>query len=160
MDTSASVDDSPDLAFLFAQASHVLTTELTAGLEALGISPRAFCVLSRAKAGKYTQIQLAELCNLDKTTMVVTIDELERLGLAARRPSSTDRRAHIISVTDAGERKAAEGQAIVACIHRDVLSSLPEDERRVFVGGLERLVRTRLSTPLQCERPVRRRRSA
>ena len=60
------------------------------------------CVLYHALGGEFTQIQLAEQCALDKTTMVVTMDALEKAGLAERRPSPTDRRARIIAVTDAG----------------------------------------------------------
>jgi hypothetical protein len=89
--TPAKVD--VDLMFLLSQASHALETEMTAQLQALGISPRAHCVLTHALSGELTQSQVAERCALDKTTMVVTMDELERAGLAERRPSSTDRRA-------------------------------------------------------------------
>jgi MarR family transcriptional regulator for hemolysin len=145
-----------DLTFLLSQASHVLTTELTAGLAELGITPRAHCVLAHAMTGDLTQKQLAELCALDKTTMVVTVDELERAGLAERRPSSTDRRARIISVTDAGETIVGQAQQIVARIHDDVLAALPSHERQAFVDGLQRLVSDRLSTPVHCERQVRR----
>src|SRR4051794_23858792 len=93
-----------DLMLLLSQASHALHTELAAALTALGVSPRAHCVLSAAISGEKTQKELADVCGLDKTTMVVTIDELERKGLAERRPSTTDRRARIISVTDTGAR--------------------------------------------------------
>jgi L-lactate utilization protein LutB len=137
-------------------ASHALATELTAGLTELGISPRAHCVLSKAMGNELTQSQLAGLCALDKTTMVVTIDELERGGLAERRLSSTDRRARIIFVTEAGEQMVERGREIVARIYDDVLGSLPEGEREAFVGALARLVNGRLATPVHCERPVRR----
>ncbi len=149
----------PDLLLLLSQASHVLTTELTAGLAELGLSPRAFCVLSKALPGNLTQRQLANLCDLDKTTMVVTVDELERAGLAARHPSSNDRRARIISVTPEGEQLVAEAQCIVARIYGDVLAALPPGECEAFVNGLTRLacVGGRLSTPVPCDRPPRRR---
>ena len=77
----ATVERVPDLAMLFAEASHSLQTELTARLEHLGLSPREQCVLIKALDGDRTQIQLAELCQLDKTTMVVTVDKLEKRGL-------------------------------------------------------------------------------
>src|SRR5690242_6074103 len=93
----------PDLMMLLSQASYALNTELTAALQGLGISPRANCVLCHAMAGNLTQGQLAEVCALDKTTMVVTLDELERAGLAERQLSSTDRRARIVVVTPAGK---------------------------------------------------------
>jgi DNA-binding MarR family transcriptional regulator len=144
---------------LLGQASHALNTELTAGLARVGISPRAHCVLSHALREELTQSELADECALDKTTMVVTLDELEQAGLARRRPSSIDRRARIVSVTAAGRRKVAQADAIVEGIVSDVLSSLPAAERQAFTSALERLVSNRLSTPVQCEPPVRRRRT-
>ena len=146
-----------DLMFLLSQASHALETEMTAQLQALGISPRAHCVLTHALRGELTQSQVAEQCALDKTTMVVTMDELERAGLAERRPSGTDRRARIIAVTKAGERSVAEANAIVERIYAEVLGTLPAGQRDAFVAGLAQLVGGRLSTPAKCERPVRRR---
>jgi MarR family transcriptional regulator, transcriptional regulator for hemolysin len=154
MATSAPAD--VDLALLLSQASHALTTELTAGLTELGISPRAHCVLSKAMGRELTQSQLAGICGLDKTTMVVTIDELERAGLAERRLSSTDRRARIIWVSEAGEQVVARGRRIVARIYDDVLGAIPEAEREAFVDALSRLVAGRLAVPVVCERPVRR----
>jgi DNA-binding MarR family transcriptional regulator len=94
---------------------------------------------------------------LDKTTMVVTIDELERAGLAKRRPAATDRRARVIGVTRAGERKVAEAREVVERIHEDVLAALPARERRTFMDALTRLVAGRLSKPAECEKSVRRR---
>jgi MarR family transcriptional regulator, transcriptional regulator for hemolysin len=147
----------PNLALLLTQAGHALQTELTARLADLGVSPRVQCVLSTAMTGELTQARLAELCALDTTTMVVTIDELEKAGLAERRPSSTDRRARIIVVTEAGEQLVARGQRIVGEVYDDVLGTLPPEERQPFVDALERLVAGRLADPPQCPKPVRRR---
>lgn len=144
-----------DLGLLLSRAAHGLHAELTAGLIELGISPRAHCVLSHAMGGELTQSQLAGLCSLDKTTMVVTIDELERAGLAERRLSSTDRRARIIWVSPAGEQLVERGREVVARIYDDVLGALPEGEREAFVEALA-LVAGRLADPPPCEKPVRR----
>jgi DNA-binding MarR family transcriptional regulator len=146
-----------DLMLLLWKASHALTTEHTAALAGLGIAPRAYCVLSKAATGGLTQIQLAERCGVDKTTMVVTVDELERAGLAGRRLSPTDRRARIIVVTDAGHETIAAGKEIIARLHREILSTLPHREREAFVAALTRLVEGRLSDPVPCDPPVRRR---
>ena len=114
-------------------------------------------MLAHALRGELTQSQVAEQCALDKTTMVVTMDELERAGLAERRPSSTDRRARIIAVTEAGRRIVEEADAIVAGIYGEVLEALPARQRDAFVAGLATLAGDRLSAPAKCERPVRRR---
>ncbi|CAA9517366.1 MAG: Transcriptional regulator, MarR family [uncultured Solirubrobacteraceae bacterium] len=145
-----------DLCWLLARASHALTTELTAAMEDLGISPRAQSVLSAAMTGDHTQIEVARMVGLDKTTMVVTLDELQEAGLAERRPSPSDRRVRVIAVTDAGRRKVREAQAIAERVREDVLSVLPAEERRAFVDALRRLVDERLGEPTPCGHPVRR----
>jgi DNA-binding MarR family transcriptional regulator len=146
-----------NLCWLLSQASYVLTTELTAGLEELGVSPRAHAVLVAALAGEHSQIELARMVGLDKTTMVVTLDELEAAGLAERRPSAEDRRARVVAVTEAGERKVRQAERIIGRIQADVLGDLPARDRRVFVEALGRLVSGRLSEPAVCSHPVRRR---
>jgi MarR family transcriptional regulator, transcriptional regulator for hemolysin len=148
-----------DLAWLLATVSHALTTELTAALEDLSVTPRGYCVLSTAVQGEYTQTALAHAIGLDKTTMVVTIDALERAGLVVRRMSGTDRRARVIAVTEAGREKVAEGERIVAGIQADVLSGLPPGSREPLMDALRRLAAERLCTPVQCETTVRRPRS-
>jgi DNA-binding MarR family transcriptional regulator len=155
----ATTERSPDLVFLLSQAAHALQTEMTANLADLGVTPRMHCVLYHALAGEFTQIQLAEQCALDKTTMVVTMDALEQAGLAERRPSPTDRRARIIAVTDSGAEMVRRGDAIVTRLYADVLESLPESTRDAFVGALHSLVHGRLANPPACEQPVRRRRT-
>jgi len=146
-----------NLCWLLSRASYTLTTELTAAMEDLGVSPRAHAVLTAAAGGEHSQTELARMVGLDKTTMVVTLDELEAAGLAERRPSPTDRRARVIAVTAAGARKLAEAEDIGDRIRDDVLSVLPAGERKVFLDALTRLVRERLAEPVQCAQPVRRR---
>ncbi|HEX6470659.1 MAG TPA: MarR family winged helix-turn-helix transcriptional regulator [Streptosporangiaceae bacterium] len=157
MSTGAAPDRTvPDLTGMLSHIGHVLTTKLTAALAEIGLTPREQCVLWHALEAERTQAQLAELADLDKTTMVVTVDRLERAGLAERRPSSTDRRARIISVTEAGRRAVADGTKIVDRVHGEVLAALPSDERQAFADALVLLLEGPLATPVECDRPVRR----
>jgi MarR family transcriptional regulator for hemolysin len=149
-----------DLCWLLSRASYILTTELTAAFEGIGLSPRAHCVLATAMTGEHTQTEIAQAVGLDKTTMVVTLDELEAAGLAERRPSAADRRARIVAVTKAGERKVRAAEDIADRIRADVLGTLPERDREVFLDSLTRLVGDRLSEPAQCTRAPRRRAAA
>ncbi|MFF2657120.1 MarR family winged helix-turn-helix transcriptional regulator [Kitasatospora sp. NPDC058032] len=147
-----------DLSGLLDHASHVLATRMAAAFTELGVTPRAYCVLFHALAAERTQSRLAELADLDKTTMVVTVDQLERAGLAERRPAAADRRARIVRVTEAGERAVERGTAIADRVHREVLDSLPREERTVFVAALARLVDGggALADPVGSEPTVRR----
>src|SRR5215213_8711628 len=162
LERTKTADDCPDclaenLSWLLTQAHFNLISEIAAAFEPLGVSNRGYHVLATAEAGEFTQKELAERIGLDKTTMVVTVDELEKAGLAERRPSSTDRRARVISVTKAGERKVRQGQEIVERIQNDVLESLPTPERKLFLEALGTLVKDRLAEPAECSPPLRRR---
>src|SRR2546423_2325 len=114
----------PDLSFLLDHTSHVLRTRMAAGLAEIGMTARMHCVLIKALEEERTQIQIAELGDMDKTTMVVTVDALEKAGLAERRPSATDRRARIIAVTEAGAEMARRSQAIVDRVHAQAVGAL------------------------------------
>ncbi|MFB4317403.1 MarR family winged helix-turn-helix transcriptional regulator [Actinomadura sp. 21ATH] len=146
----------PDLSFLLDHTSHVLRTRMSAALAEIGLTARMHCVLEHALEEERTQIQLAEIGGMDKTTMVVTVDALEAAGYAERRPSSKDRRARIIAVTESGAEIAARSTRIVDRVHEEVLGALPEDERAVFVRALNRLAGGLLAEPVECPTPVRR----
>src|ERR671916_3163951 len=98
-----------NLGWLLAQASHVLKTELTAALEGLGVSPRAHHVLATALGEEYTQTELARIVGIDKTTMVVTLDELEAAGLAERRAAAAPRRTPPAGGTQSRGREGRPG---------------------------------------------------
>lgn len=154
-DASAAL--STHLCWLLSRASYTLTTELAAALESVGLTPREHEVLTAAAGGEHTQGELGRIVGLDKTTMVVTLDELEAAGLAERRPSPSDRRVRVIAVTAAGRRKCARADQVISEIHRDVLAALPAAERKQFMRSLARLVNERLAEPVATPQPIRRR---
>lgn len=146
----------PDLSFLLDHTSHVLRTQMAARLGEIGLTPRMHCVLVHALEEERTQAQLAEIGDMDKTTMVVTVDALEKAGLAERKPSSTDRRARIIAVTEEGAKVAEESRKIVDDVHESALGALPDGERDVLLRALNRLVTGHLETPAEGPRQARR----
>lgn len=153
---TANVTVDVDLSCALSRASYSLATEVTAALAEVGLTQRTYSVLNQALTGEYTQIRLAEACQLDKTTMVNTIDEMERDGLVERRPSSTDRRARVIVVTPAGRAATARAADITAALYADVLAAIPAGERDSFVKNLALLADGRLGVPVACDRMPRR----
>lgn len=152
----APTNTEPDLSFLLDHTSHVLRTRMAAALAEIGLTARMHCVLVHALEEERTQIQLAEIGDMDKTTMVVTVDALEKAGLAERRPSATDRRARIIAVTEKGARLARRSTQIVDRVHGEVLGTLRADEREVFLRAMNRLVAGHLAKPVENPQQVRR----
>ncbi|PTL55677.1 MarR family winged helix-turn-helix transcriptional regulator [Paraconexibacter algicola] len=162
-DLGADVDDAgrpgclvSDLGWLLSQAHFALAHQLAVAMRDVGISPRALHVLQTARAREWNQSELAEAVGLDKTTMVSTMDELEQLGLAERRPAAHDRRARVIAVTAEGARTADRARRVVEETQAAVLAELDESQRRAFLDGLSQLVRTTLAEPAGCT-PLRRR---
>jgi DNA-binding MarR family transcriptional regulator len=146
-----------NLAWLLYRAHWALAAELTAALEPLGVSARGYHVLHAALSGEHTQTELADMVGLDKTTMVVTLDELERAGLAERRLAPHDRRARIVAVTAAGERKVVEAEKVKERVQAEVMGELSAAEGEALIGALSTLVEGRLAEQVECTPPLRRR---
>jgi MarR family transcriptional regulator for hemolysin len=147
-----------DLAFLLNQASYALAARTGGALGDLGISVREYCVLMKAAEGERTQNEVAEAAACDKTTMVVTLDSLERAGLAERRVSSADRRARVVVVTAKGRKVLDRAHEIVGRVYDDALAGLDPTTRDALVAGLAELTRGdgALATPYHFA-PQRRR---
>lgn len=146
----------PDLSYLLTHSGYVLATRMTAAMAEIGLTPRGYCVLFHAMETERTQAELAAISDMDKTTMVATMDELERSGWAERHPSAHDRRARIVTVTEEGRRMAERGTRVADRVHREAVDSLPEDLRKPLVDALERLAEGHLAAPVESPRPVRR----
>ncbi|MDO8185581.1 MarR family transcriptional regulator [Conexibacter sp. JD483] len=70
----------------------------------LGIGKPALLVLVTLvrEGAPLRQARLAERSGVDRATLVALLNELESRQLAARAPDPADRRAHAVSITDAG----------------------------------------------------------
>ena len=156
--TAARTAPSVDLSMLLNQAGYALTSRLSAALEEVGISVRVYCVLAKAAEGDYTQSQLAELAWMDKTTMVVTLDEMEARGLAERRHAPGDRRVRVIAITAKGRELLDRADRIVQELYDDLLADVGPRQRDAFLAVLQQLVAGPLAAPFHLEKPARRRR--
>ena len=76
----------------------------------------------------------AEEALLDKTTMVTTLDGLERAGLARRVPSPTDRRARLVETTAQGEALVEKAATVIQGLYDEVLGVLGADRDAVVDG--------------------------
>jgi MarR family transcriptional regulator, transcriptional regulator for hemolysin len=128
-----------NVCWLLSRANWLQKAEIEAALMSTGLTTRQHQVLIAALDAEHTQTQLANILGLDKTTMMVTLDELEREGLAERRPVPSDRRARLVAVTAAGRKLLRKADKAFGEANERVLMRLPEAERSVFLQALERL---------------------
>lgn len=132
--------------FLLSKAAQRAVADVEVALRPLGIRTRHYGVLAAlAEAGPLSQQRLGEWLRVDRTTMIALVDDLEQLGLAARRRLSTDRRAYALELTPAGERLLADGRAVIAAAEEQTLAALSAAERRHLHALLQRW----------CKRPAR-----
>jgi DNA-binding MarR family transcriptional regulator len=97
------------------------------GLAAEGIrSAHAQVLVVIDAEGPMSQRALGSRLRIDKSPMVGLIDDLERLGLAERRRSPTDRRVQAIHLKPDGAR-----------VLRERVMPLAEEENERIFGGLD-----------------------
>lgn len=105
--------------------------ELVRTLEPLGLKPQHYGVLAvLAEEGLHVQRHLGEKLGIDRSTMVVVVDELEEAGLVERRRDRRDRRRYELSITGAGKRALSEAEPVVEGVKNAVLAPLDESQRR------------------------------
>jgi DNA-binding MarR family transcriptional regulator len=75
--------------------------------------------------------------------MVRTIDELEDRDLCVRRPSTSDRRANAIHLTEAGRQLFADARGAAATVGETLLADLAPEERAQLRDLLARVVAPR-----------------
>jgi DNA-binding MarR family transcriptional regulator len=116
------------LFFRLWRASH---TRIAEALDSVGLTPALFAILNvlGARQGAIQQ-EIGSEMGIDRSTMVVLIDELEAKGLAKRRPHPADRRAREVAITPKGRQLLARGRQMAAQVEDEVLRGLTDTERR------------------------------
>ena len=128
------------LFFRLWRASH---TRIADALKSVGLTPALFGLLNvlGAREGAIQQ-ELSSAMGIDPSTMVSLIDELEKAGLAKRRPHPTDRRAREVVITAKGRRVLERARRLATQVEDDVLGGLTAAERRQLLTLLRRALRS------------------
>ena len=87
-----------------------------------------------------TMNELARLLGLDKSSVTGLVDRAERRGLVVRVPSTTDRRAVLVGLTDRGRSLASGGAARFQADVSVLLGHLPPADRDALAGLISRLL--------------------
>ena len=134
------------LFFRLWRASH---TQVAEALQSVGLTPALFGVLNvlAAREGAIQQ-ELGSVMGIDPSTMVSLIDELERAGLAKRRPHPEDRRARQVSITPKGRRLLQRARRLALESEDEVLRGLTAAERRDLLRLLRRAFNSAPPQPL------------
>jgi DNA-binding MarR family transcriptional regulator len=109
-------------------------------LEPLGFHPREYGVMHvvGARPG-ITQEELAAQSNVDRTSIVALLDQLEERGVAERRVHPKDRRKRCIFLTEEGARTLEKLRAIALDVGEEMFAPLNAREREQLSALLRKL---------------------
>jgi DNA-binding MarR family transcriptional regulator len=124
------------LFFRLWRASH---TRVAEELATIGLTPALFAVLNflRTREGAIQQ-EIGSAMEIDPSTMVSLVDQLEGAGLARRRPRPTDRRAREVAITAKGKRMLERSRRIAMDVEDEVLQGLSAAERARLLALMRR----------------------
>ena len=109
------------LSFLTSQVGARSAQLFADRLAPLGVSPRAFGVLSNlSSTGGQSQQQLADTLGIHRNNMVGLIDELEAAGWVRRHRSQRDRRAFDVRLTRAGSALVSRINNLIPALDAEV----------------------------------------
>ncbi|UCG40035.1 MAG: MarR family transcriptional regulator [Acidimicrobiia bacterium] len=95
--------------------------------------------------GDLRMSDIADKLVLSRGGTTKVIDRLEALGYVAREPDPEDRRATLVTITDAGRGVRRKAQAVTDVeLERMWAGHLTEEESTVIVEAMQRVVHARL----------------
>ncbi|PRY67154.1 MarR family transcriptional regulator [Glaciihabitans tibetensis] len=91
-------------------------------------------------SGPVRMSKLAEWMEVDKSTMTTEIHRLEKAKLVSRRPDPSDRRAVLVSSTEAGRTAIAKHRHAAQDVYDTLVGKWTEEDRTEFARLLGRFV--------------------
>lgn len=131
MPSQPSVDS--EITWLLHRAAQRMRAATDEQAEQHGIRLRDQIVLSAiAMEPNLTQIELGKSLGLDKTTLMLQLDRLERMGLVIRNSDPRDRRRRIPECTEFGHAVRAKVAEAGAKVEAEALSDFTEEQVQLF----------------------------
>lgn len=132
------------LAFAAKAARGYLEQRLATAGSSFAVWTALFALQER---GPLIQRELAEMLNVEGPTLTRHLARMEAEGLIERRRTSTDRRAAVVHLTDAGRAMHARLSDVVRASGGVVFDGFTDQEVEAFSGYLERLIKNVAGVP-------------
>ena len=136
---SGFVDDY--LAYLLARASHLISSEFHAVVEASGLSLMEWRVMASLSGKEFLSIgELADIVLAKQPTVTKLVGRMQESGWVRRVDAPHDKRQSLVSLTAAGQRKVGPLLKQAKDHERSVMAGLGDVQMRELKKVLERLI--------------------
>jgi DNA-binding MarR family transcriptional regulator len=124
-------------AYLLARVGRTQSVRFAERMQSLGLRPKHFAVLNAiALSDGASQQEIGGHMGLDPSGLVGAIDELEGMGLVARRRDPNDRRRYALTLTEDGTAMLRRARRLVSAGARELLGPLDDEEVQTLVALL------------------------
>ena len=128
MPASSTPSHTPGVTVLVTQLSRLIYRRTSEDL--LGMRVKEFASLAILREhSPVPQQELGEILCVDANNLVLLLNELEAREFALRRRDPSDRRRHLVEITDEGTRALAAAEKGIESVEDDVLGPLDRAER-------------------------------
>ncbi len=129
-----------DILDKFFKLKRVINLRAVHALKVLGIGPRQAVVLRcLSKDGPVSAARIAEYTMSDPAAITRSLDLLEEHGFIAKKDSSTDRRALVLSLTSKGEKAAKQIRTMQESFSTEIFGGLSSHEKEAFKTLLDKI---------------------
>jgi DNA-binding MarR family transcriptional regulator len=122
------MDSSPGSMVLVTRLNRLVYRYATE--EALGMRLKQFALMSTLRdLGSMPQQALGEQMHVDANNLVLLLNDSEASGWLERRRDPSDRRRHIVVITDSGREALGRAEQAIEDVEDQVLGPLSAEER-------------------------------
>lgn len=126
---------------LLARAHGVVRHRMVAALEGSGLHLGHVAILSLLTDGEgRTQKMLSAETGIEKSSMVLFLDALEKEGWVERRPHPGDRRAYLVTLTGEGAQRLGEVGPRLGAAQAEAFGMLSGEEKSQLAAILGKLI--------------------
>ena len=128
------------IGFLVYDAQRSIYKVLESALRPYDLTPGQWNLINQLdRAGELSQKELAEKTRKEQATITRYLDTLERKGLIVRNKHKTDRRAHVVSITQEARDLLKEVEPATLVAAQALIEDINQQELDTFVSVLAHL---------------------
>ena len=135
-------DAPPSIGILLVKLGRDAQRAFAETLKPTGLRPRHLATLHVLRRGPQSQLALGESVGVEPSNFVGLLDDLERGGYAQRHRDPSDRRRHIVELTQAGLDLLETFDHRVASVDHALVAVLDEGERAQLEALLTRMAQS------------------